>query len=231
MPFFDDSGPRIEEEQAPLARSFALLRDQLERMVALNLLWAVQGFPLLIAWAFPMPEFVRVLLTLYSALAIPPTTATVFAVLRQISDSVPLDLRLLVECFRQQAISGFLKLMPLYSLFFWLAVLAALSEGQGWLMLDVLARLFLLLLLLISLYWGPLLVDHPDWSLPQLQLRAVQLVWRSPAQTLLLGVACLVSLLLGVISIAGMVLIIPVLIMLFQIEFYRAVSPPRSSTL
>jgi hypothetical protein len=231
MPFFDDSGAHVEEERSPLERSFALMRDQLERMIALNLLWAAQGIPVLVAWAFPLPEGVRVLLTLYSALAFPPVTAALFAALYQVSSGLPIDRELLTDCFKQQVKPGLLKLMPLYSLFFWLAAAASFSAAQGWLLVDVLARAFLLLLLLISLYWGPLLVAHPEWSLPRLSLQAVRLFWQYPAHTLLLGGVCLFTLALGVISIAGMVLIVPVLMMLFQIEFYRPLAPRHSSSL
>lgn len=223
MPFFDDSGPRVEEERTPLERSFALVRDQLERIVALNLLWAAQGFPLLVAWAFPMPEIVRVLLTFYSAFALPPATAIMFAVLREVSEGWPVDRALLTACFHRQLRPGLFKLMPLYSLFFWLAGLAVLAETQGWLVVDVLARLLLLLTLMISLYWGPLLAAYPEWSLRRLGLCAAQLFWLQPGQTLILGAVCLLAILLGIISIAGIVLIIPVLVMLFQIEFYRVV--------
>ena len=36
------------------------------------------GAPLLLAWAFPLPEIVRIGFTLYSALALPPATALAF---------------------------------------------------------------------------------------------------------------------------------------------------------
>ena len=225
MPFFDDSGPRIEEERSPLSRAFALLRDQLERMVALNLLWAAQGAPLLLAWAFPLPEIVRIGFTLYSAVALPPATATVFAVLRQVSEGEPLSPALLTAALRGHFKAGLFKLMPLYSLFFWLAGLSAFSAARGWMLPDVLAQLSLLLLLVVSLYWGPALAQHPDWPLQRIASQAVRLFWEQPAQTLWLSGICGVALLLGMISIAGVVLIIPVLVMLLQAEFYRALDP------
>ncbi|NWF70589.1 MAG: hypothetical protein HXY40_15990 [Chloroflexi bacterium] len=224
MPFFDDSDPRIEEERTPLERAFAILRDQLERMVALNLLWVAQGLPLLLAWAFPLPDFLRLTFTLYSALAFPPVTATLFAVLWQVSTGAAVDRYLIGDCFRQQLKPGLLKLMPLYSLFFWLAALALFAEDNGWLLLDVLARLLLLLTLLVSLYWGPLLVAQPAWPLSRLAARAVRLFWLHPAHTLLLALVCLAALFLGIVSIAGLALIVPILVMLLQTEFYRAVA-------
>lgn len=227
MPFFDDSGPRIEEQHSPLERSFALVRDQLERMVALNILWAVQSAPLLIAWAFPAPDLVRVLFTLYTALAIPPATAILFAILAHVSSGESVDRHLLLECVQSHLKVGLLKLMPLYSLFFWLIVVMNFAADQGWAVLDVLAQLLILLLLTISLYWGPLIAAHPEWSLWQIGSGAVRLFWDHPGHTLLLGVVCAVALFFGIISIAGFVLIVPVLIMLFQTEFARAVLENR----
>ena len=90
---------------------------------------------------------------------------------------------------------------------------------------DVLAQLSLLLLLVVSLYWGPALAQHPEWPLQRIAAQAIRLFWEQPAQTLWLGGICVVALLLGTISIAGVVLIIPVLVMLLQTEFYRALDP------
>ncbi|MCC7206063.1 MAG: hypothetical protein IT323_02080 [Anaerolineae bacterium] len=224
MPFFDDSGVCVEEERTALERTFALAREQLERLITLNLLWALQGVPLLIAWAFPTPDAVRVILTFYSVLAIPPATATMYAMLARVCAGEPIDRHQLTDCAKGHALNGLLKLMPLYSLFFWLALLMNAATTGGWLALDVLARLLFLLLATLSLYWGPALAAHPEWSLVELVTRAARLFWRSPGQTLLLGGACLIATLLGVISIAGLVLIVPVLIILLQTEFYRSVT-------
>ncbi|MCB9452811.1 MAG: hypothetical protein H6672_15335 [Anaerolineaceae bacterium] len=228
MPFFDDSGPRIEEADGPLTRSFALLREQLERMIGLNLLWVAQGLPLLLAWAFPLPDILRLVFTLYSALAIPPATAAVFGVLREVTQGEPVGWALIAENVRTHFKSGLLKLMPLYSLFFWLGALAILAEDQGWFIVDVAVRLLLLLVLLVSLYWGPLLVAYPEWSLLRVLRRAGRLCWHNLGHTLLLGVFSLAAALLGMISIAGMVLIVPTLVMLFQTEYYAVLEPERS---
>lgn len=228
MPFFDDSGPRIEEADGPFARTFALLRDQLERMVGLNLLWATQALPLVLAWALPLPDILRVILTLYSAVAIPPANAALFAVVREVTQGEPVGWAMITENVRAQLKPGLLKLMPLYSLFFWLGALAVFAGEQGWLIVDVLVRLLLLLVLFASLYWGPLLVAYPEWSLFQVMRHAAQLAWRNLWHTLLLGAFCLAALLLGIISIGGLVLIVPTLIVLFQTEYYRVLEPSQA---
>lgn len=224
MPFFDDTGPRVEEERTPLERAFALVRDQLERFVALNLLWAVHIAPLLIAWAFELPEAVRVLFTLYSVLALPPATAALFAVMARVSAGEPIDRHVLIECAREQWRNGLLKLLPLMSLFLWLALLRNAAAARGWMAIDVLAQLAIMLLALTSLYWGPLLADDPALPVWRVPVRAARLFWQHPGQTLLLAVFGLIAVALGIISIAGLVLIVPVLLILLQTEFYRFIT-------
>ena len=210
MPFFDDSGPRPEEERNPLWRALAVVRDQLERMMLLNLFWSVQTVPLIIAWAFPqIPAGVRLLLTFYTAIALLPATATLFAVLVQVS--------------LEQMRPSFTKLLPLMSLFYWLAWGATIAAANQLLILDVLARLTLLLLAVTALYWGPLLVTAPELSVWGILRQSATQFWRTPAPTLLIALACLFALLLGAVSIAGLFLIVPVLVVLMQVELYRAV--------
>jgi len=224
MPFFDDSGPRPEEERNPLWRALAVVRDQLERMMLLNLFWSVQTVPLIIAWAFPqIPAGVRLLLTLYTAIALLPATATLFAVLVQVSLGHPLDGELVQQCLREQMRPSFTKLLPLMSLFYWLAWGATIAAANQLLILDVLARLTLLLLAVTALYWGPLLVTAPELSVWGILRQSATQFWRTPAPTLLIALACLFALLLGAVSIAGLFLIVPVLVVLMQVELYRAV--------
>lgn len=221
MPFLDDSGPKPEEERSPLGRTFALLRDQLERMVALNVFLALQGAPLLAAWAFPLPDALRIALSLYSALALPPALLAVYAVMRRTGDGELIGGGLLLACLREMLRPGLLALMPLLSLFFWLGAGAMFFAAQGWLLPDALARLLILLLAVASLYWGPLLAAQPEWPLWRALIGSARLVWRYPATSLAAGGLSLVALALGVISIAGMVLIVPVFVALLQTEHFR----------
>jgi hypothetical protein len=222
MPFFDDSGPRPEEEHNPLWRSFALLKDQLERFLLVNVLWACQTIPLLVALTFDqMPLWLRITLSLYSALILPAATVALFAVVSDLSDGLPLEAEMLWSHFKSQIKAGFLKWLPLISLFYWLALLAGYAAAQGWLIVDTLARLTFLLLLVFSLYWGPLLVYEPQAQAWTILCRSVQLFWKNPAQTLLVALGSLLALTLGVLSIGGFLLIVPALIALFQIQLYQ----------
>lgn len=226
MPFFDDSGPRPEQERSPIWRSFALIKDQLERLILVNLLWALQTIPLLVALAFDqIPVWLRVTLSLYTAIALAPATAALFAVVAELSDGTPLDGEMLWSHFKAQVKLGFLKLLPLLSLFYWVGLLASYASGQGWLIVDTSARLVFLLLLVFSMYWGPLLVHEPKLQAWGILYKSARRFWKRPGPTLLMGLACTFALALGIISIAGFMLIVPALISLFQVQLYRSARP------
>lgn len=232
MSFFDDSGPRPEQERSPIWRSFALIKDQLERLILINLLWALQIIPLFVALAFDqIPMWLRVVLSLYTAIVLAPTTAALFAVVADISDNVPIDREMLWKHFKAQVKPSLLKLLPLLSLFYWAVLLATFASEQGWLFVDTLARLVFLLLLVFSLYWGPLLVHEPKLQAWGILHHSIRRFWKRPGQTLLMGLACLFALALGVISMAGFMLIVPVLVALFQVQLYRSFnrSHPQSN--
>lgn len=119
------------------------------------------------------------------------------------------------------------KLPPLYSLFFWLVMGATLAAQNNLLVPDVLARAGLLFLALFSLYWGTLFVYQPHASPVKLFGAPARLVWRQPGKTLLAGFISLLALVLGVISIGGLFLLVPVLMVLIQVQLYHAVHPAR----
>lgn len=223
MPFFDDSGPRPEEETSPLWRAFALVKDQLEQVLLVNLLWALQSVPLLLAFAFPeWPVGLRLVLTLYSALMLAPATAALFALLADLSEGRPLEMERIREQFQASLRPAFLKFLPLLSLFYWLALLTGLAAAQGWLLLETLTRLAFLLVLVFAMSWGPLLVYRPDLSAAGIFRLSILRFWRLPAPTLGTGLACLLALALGLISVVGWFLVVPALIALFQIQLYQA---------
>jgi len=89
MPFFDDSGPKPEEATNPIARSFALVKDQLERLIVINLLWTLQCVPLILAWALTMPGWLRILLTAYTRGGASSSHRLLFALTEQVSLGVP----------------------------------------------------------------------------------------------------------------------------------------------
>jgi hypothetical protein len=223
MPFFDDSDARLEGERHPVWRALALAREQLERVILLNLLWAAQTAPLLLAWAWPnLPVSARAALALYTAFAVLPASGMMFAALDALSDGTPLSGELFWESLKAQFAPSFLKLFPLCSLFVWLAWGASFAAAQNWLWLDVPARLAFLLLAVFSLYWGPLMVARPELSAWGILIQSARLVWRKPAPTLLTGLACLFALALGIVSLGGFFLIAPALIALMQVELYHS---------
>jgi hypothetical protein len=114
------------------------------------------------------------------------------------------------------AIPSLIALSPLLgtlALFFWLAVLVS---GMHLLLLDVLLRFGVLALLVCSLYWGPLFVEYPGRSSLFLFRQSVLLVWRYPGPTLLTGMIVLFAMVLGVVSIGGLFLIVPVVVAVLQ---------------
>ena len=223
MSFFDDSGPRPEEERSPVWRSFALVKDQLERLIMVNLLWALQCAPLIAAWVFEMPPWLRLLLTLYSVVAMITATGLLFGLTGQLSQGVPLDKDLVLDCLKETWKPSLFKLLPLYSLFGLLGWAAYASGQQGWLLPDALARLLVLLLAVVSLYWGGLFVLREDLAFTGMLAQSVRLFWRRPGRTLVMALVSLLTLLLGVVSIAGFFLIVPVLLALYQVQLYHSV--------
>ena len=224
MPFFDDSGVRTEEHRGPLLSAFAVLFDQIERMVVLNVAWAVQLVPLLAALAFPeLPLGVRVPLVAYSVLALAPATGALFGLVARACDGELLRLETVREVLREVARPSLVTLMPLYSLFVWLALLAGWAASRQLLVLDVLARLLILLLGVCAVYWGPLFAARPAQSALAVLRESVRLAWRFPLLTVLAGMASLLAAALGLISVGGMVLVVPVLVVLLQTQQYRHV--------
>jgi hypothetical protein len=222
MPFLDDSGPRPEEERGILWRSTALIGEQLERMILLNIAWAIHSAPVIVAWAYPnFPSWLRVAFLLYSAFAFIPATATLFASLSQVCDGIPLDFEMVTTNLREQFAPSFLKLLPLYSLFYWLYLLSTFAAQKNFLLLDVFSRLLILTLAVFSVHWGGLFVQAPHLSALKIASASAALFWRKPAATLLTALLCFIALIIGIISIGGMFLIVPVLIALIQIQSYR----------
>jgi len=88
------------------------------------------------------------------------------------------------------------------------------------------AALTLLILLwsVCATYWGPLFVDQPSLSAVGIARASVSLVWRRPEQTLATWCMVAVAWVVGVISIGGLVLIVPMLVVILQTHRYLAVS-------
>ena len=170
-----------------------------------------------------MAPWLRLLLTLYSVVALIPATGLLFGLTEQLSQGVPLDKDLVLDCLKETWKPSLFKLLPLYSLFGLLGWAAYASGQQGWLLPDALARLLVLLLAVVSLYWGGLFALREDLAFTGMLAQSVRLFWRRPGRTLVMALVSLLTLLLGVVSIAGFFLIVPVLLALYQVQLYHSV--------
>src|SRR5579871_511321 len=115
MPFLDDIGPDDEALQRPIWGVFALVKDNLERVVAANVGWAIQLLPVIAALAFPqLPVAVRVLLLIYSAVVLTPATGILYVWMARVNQHEMLRLEMLKEDFRNLALPGLFCLAPLF---------------------------------------------------------------------------------------------------------------------
>jgi len=227
MPFPDDTGVRLEDHRGPLLSAFATLWDQVERMVMLNVAWAIHLLPLLGAVGFPeLPRWLRIGMIAYSALAIAPATGVLFGALWQACDQELLSVELVRETLRRVGVASYTRLAPLYSLFVWLSLLALWAARRDLFVLDTVARLLFLLLGVCAMYWGPIFAEDPDRSLPAIVRRSVAVVLRYPLPSLLLSIGVVLALTLGLISVGGIFLVVPVLVALLQIQHYKGSGLP-----
>jgi hypothetical protein len=219
MPFVADIEAR-DEPRGAIWRPFSVIRDSVEQFVALNLAWAVQLLPGLLALAFPgWPLGVRVGLGLYSATAIVPATGVLYALALAASRGEPINRELALDALRELALPSLRILTPLYGGFgvlIWLAFLI----GPGVPPVATLATLLGLLWYLCATYWGPILASQADASVVVVARRSIELAWRYPAETLVTALVTAVALLVGLISIGGLFLIVPVVIALMHTHRY-----------
>lgn len=217
MPFFHDIDPDDEALSRPIWGTFALLKDNLERLLAVNIGWSLQILPAVAALAFPgLPLPLRVVLFLYSTTALAPASALLFVWTARVYLREPLRLESLKEDFLALALRSLLCLAPLFSCLGLCLVCITLLSLTPLVFLSVLARLALLILLVCALYWGPLFAEYPERSPLSLLWQSLLLVWRYPAPTALTGLAVLLVTALGMLSVAGFFLIVPVLVALLQ---------------
>ncbi len=219
MPFVADIEAR-DEPRGAIWQSFSLIRDNVEQLVALNLAWSVQLIPGLLALAFPQwPLWPRVALGLYSATAVIPATGVLYALALAATRGEPLSRDLALDSLRQLLMPSFRVLTPLYGAFgilIWLVLLV----GPGAPFVSTLATLAGLLWSLCATYWAPLLVSNPSTSVVRVARRSIVLAWRYPAETLVTALVAAAALLVGMISIGGLFLIVPVVIALLHTQRY-----------
>jgi hypothetical protein len=231
MPFFDNSGIDWEEPRGPVASAFATLRDQLERWIVLNLLWAGQSLPLILAWIFPgWPISLRLGLVVAGALALAIGTGVLYRVAGAAVRGEPLDFGLVWGEVNTHWLHTLTGLLPLYSWFglLWLGSQWAMAQAFYW--PEVLLRLLLGLSLFCGLYWGPLWAEQPASPVRTLALGALRLAWRNPGPTLRVLIVIAVTALIGVVSIGGLFLAVPILIVLLQTHLYQTIVSHRKAT-
>jgi hypothetical protein len=222
MPFQDDTGITLDEHRGPLWSVFAIFGSQLERLILLNLGWALQLVPAmaaLILAGLPIP--VRVLMVVYTGMAVPPATAVMYGMCSCAADEDMLHIDLLTEVFKDMAWPGLRTLAPLLGSLGLVAWLAQQANAAGLFPVSALLQIALLIMLVTANYWGPLLIVHPDRPAHELFAMALRLVWYYPAPTALLSLVVLVTGVIGAISIGGLFLAIPVIIALLQIQMFR----------
>lgn len=230
MSFFDDSGVRPEEHRGPVWSALAIVADQIERLIALNLAWSLQIVPLLLALGFPQwPLWLRIALLAYTGLALGPATGAVYALASRVGEGELLRVELAVEVLRGVLRPSLERLIPLYSGLAWLAAGAWLAAAVRLPLLDVLAQAAALLLAVCAIYWGPLFALRPELPALGILRASAHLVWRHPARTLLSGGAMLLALALGVVSVGGTFLIVPVVVALLQVQLYRHVTQKQGA--
>jgi hypothetical protein len=218
MPFLDDTGVDTSE-RSPLWSPFTIIADQLERLVVLNVAWAIQWLPALAAFGWPeLPLVVRVVLIGYTLIAYAPATVVLYGMTRLATQGEPLTLYLATDLLKTRSLDGAKALMPLVGL---IGVLI-LGGSVPVTLISAVCQLALLFVLVFSNYWGVLIAARDLRNPVTLLLASARLVWQYPAQTLLVTGAVLIAVVLGTISVGGWVLIVPVVIALLQTQMFRS---------
>jgi hypothetical protein len=219
MPFVADIETR-DDSRGPIWGPFAVIRDNVELLLVLNLGWSMQLLPGVLALAFPqLPLWFRLTMGIYSATALIPATGVLYALTLAAARGEHVSLELASLSLRDLALPSFRTLAPLYGVFgvlIWLAIIA----GPALPVLTTLATLTCLLWYLCAAYWGPILVSHPHADSASVVRGSILLVWRYPAETFATGLVAAVALVVGMVSIGGLVLIVPVAIALLHTQRY-----------
>lgn len=211
-----------------LRQAFTVWRAQWLPMLLLNLAWMSLAAPLVLALVFSAwPYGLRIALSLFSVFVLIPATAGVYAVLHQVCDGALLSPGLVWQGLKTQFVNAFTRLLPLYSLIFWLSLADRWAIGKSLFIEATIVRLLILILAVLSLYWGPTMVDVPALSAVGLFIASYKLSWHRPGKTLLAALSSLLIFALGVLSILGFLLVAPVLLVLIQLQLFRAVAVRR----
>src|SRR5215213_2880927 len=217
MPFVADIRTR-DDAHGPIWGPFAVIRDNIESLVVLNLGGSLQLLNTVLALAFPqLPPWLRLIMGLYSATVVIPATGVLYALTLAATRGEQVSRELAILSWRQLALPSFRMLTPLYGVFgllIWLAILV----GPSMPVLTTLATLACLLWYLCATYWGPMLAIDPGMEVVSAARGSLRLVWRYPAETFVTGLVAGAALVIGMVSIGGLVLIVPVVIALLHTQ-------------
>jgi hypothetical protein len=231
MPFFDDTGIKEEIDRGPFWSAFATFAGQLERMIAANIGWALQLAPAVIALLLVnAPDILRILLLLYTAVAIPPATAVLYGLMRRAVEGEHMDLGLVRELLGELLRTSYRTLAPLLGFLGFVVWSINLANQANLFTVSVLLQMAFFGLLTTANYWGPILIQTPELHAPAVLWRAGRLGWRYPGRTLLVSGAVFLAMILGAISIGGLVLAVPVIITLLQTHMYSALTEGSHKT-
>jgi hypothetical protein len=219
MPFVADIETR-DESRGPIWGPFAVVRDNVELLLILNLGWSIQLLPGVLALAFPqLPLWLRLTMGIYSATALIPGTGVLYALTLAATRGEQVSMDLAIQSLRDLALPSFRTLAPVYGVFgllIWLAIIV----GPAMPVMTTLATLACLLWYLCATFWGPMLAVHPDAAVASVVRDSLLLVWRYPAETFVTALVAAVALVVGMVSIGGLMLIVPVVIALLHTQRY-----------
>jgi hypothetical protein len=222
VPFLQDIEPR-DEPRTPVWAAFATVASQVERLVAVNVVWALQLAPGLLALAFPgMPAGLRIAMLLYSAVAVAPATAVLYGVAAHACRHQHVDPGLVVQLARELTLPGLKILGPLagsFGILLWTMV-AASSVGLD--PLNAPLTLAVLLWSLCAIMWGPTIAGGHFHGIRGVVRASAHLVWSHPGQMLWTWVMSVVAAVIGAVSIGGLVLIVPIFIAILHTHRYQA---------
>lgn len=192
---------------------FNLFGSQVERLVLLNALFAIQFLPLLLAVALPLPIWIRLLLITYTSMASVLGVAVLYRMLAHIFEQDLVSPGLLFDLLQTTWRDAYTTWLPLV-MFWTVYAFIALQQASG--VLAILLQVGLWIGLVSANYWGPIFVRQPHLSSWGIMMESLRLSWRHPIETLLVTGTVLLVALIGAMSIAGLFLAIPVLVAMLQ---------------
>ncbi|GCE12074.1 hypothetical protein [Tengunoibacter tsumagoiensis] len=232
MPFFADIDDTEGDNGAhlhPVVNAFAFTKDHLERVVALNLVWSVQVVPLLIGLVWVQGWlWLRLVLMVASLISMAITAGGLYGVIYQMYQGEFLTKELVIDKYRELTRPGLRALLPLYALYGLCPVLIILGQISQVLSAQILTYYAALVVFACSIFWGPLFVEDPQKQSWQIGLRSFRLLWRYPVIMAGVGLMALMTLLFGIVSVGGFLLIAPSFIVVLQTCLYGDIATKES---